>query len=118
MTTPEDSGRETQVVTIGDRSIVLRKLTDAQRTLVGRWASMLTRSDVDGAQKLSLIDKMFTTLESVIVQQTDRDFVEDLMARGEMDLKTLHGFVTAFDQPSEPGARPSKVRRGRAATSR
>lgn len=117
MTTPVDPGRETQVVAVRDRSIVIRQLIDTQRMLIARWAVMIQRDDIPGAQKLELLSKMFDTLESVIVQQEDRDYVEELMAAGQLDLRELISFMTAFDNQGEGGAKP-KVRRGRAQTRR
>ena len=119
MTTPVDPGRETQIVLVRDRNIVIRQLIDTQRMLIARWAVMLQRDDITGEQKLNLLNKMFDTLESVIVQQEDRDFLEELMAAGELDLRELIGFMTAFDKniAGEGQAKP-KVRRGRAPTRR
>lgn len=121
MTTPIDPGRETQIVLVRDRNIVIRQMIDTQRLLIARWAVMLQRDDVTGAQKLDILSKMFNTLESVVVQQEDRDFLEELMAQGELDLRELIGFITAFDQKvaedSGAAAKP-KVRRGRTATRR
>lgn len=118
MTTPTDPGRETQIVLVRDRNVVIRQLIDTQRMLIARWAVMLQRDDVPGDKKLELLNKMFNTLESVVVQPEDREYLEDLMAEGELDLREMIGFITAFDknQADEP-AKP-KVRRGRATTRR
>lgn len=118
MTTPVDPGRETQIVLVRDRNVVIRQLIDTQRMLIARWAVMLQRDDVTGEQKLNLLNKMFDTLESVIVQQEDRDFLEELMAAGELDLRELIGFMTAFDKNAAGEAAKPKVRRGRAQTRR
>jgi hypothetical protein len=117
MTTPVDPGRETQIVLVRDRNVVIRQLIDTQRMLIARWAVMLQRDDVTGAQKLDLLNKMFNTLESVVVQQEDRDYLEELMAEGELDLRELISFITAFDKKADEPAKP-KVRRGRAPTRR
>lgn len=109
MTSP-DTGRETQIVLVRDRNIVVRKLIDTQMLLLAREAKILQRDDIEMNRKLSGIDRMFRILESAIVQAEDREFLEELMLQGELDLRELLSFVTAFneDEPAKP-----KVRRGR-----
>ncbi len=110
MTNPDDGGRETQVVTVRDRSIVIRQLVDTQMMLLAREAKILQREDVGMDRKLTGIDRMFRILESVVVQPADKEFLDDLMVAGELDLRELMSFATAFNDVTEGKA---KVRRGR-----
>jgi hypothetical protein len=116
MTNP-DQGRETRVVSVRERTIVVRRLVDTQVMLLAREAKVLQRDDIGMDRKLAGIDRMFRILESAIVQSEDRLFLEDLMIDGELDLTELLSFVTIFneDQETEP---KSKVRRGRQAIAR
>lgn len=108
--TLDDSGRETQVVSVRDRSIVIRKLVDTQMLLLAREAKVLQRDDIGTDRKMNGIDRMFRILESAIVQESDREFLEELMTTGELDLRELISFVTAF---GDDDAEKPKVRRGR-----
>jgi hypothetical protein len=117
MTNPApDSGRETRVVDVRGRSIVVRKIIDTQMMLLAREAKVLQRDDIGTDRQLTAVDRMFRILESAIVQPSDRDFLEDLMLDGELDLRELTSFVTVFGE-TEVSAKP-KVRRGRAPAQR
>jgi hypothetical protein len=110
MTTP-DPGRETRVVDVRGRSVVVRKIIDTQMMLLAREAKVLQRDDVTPERQLTAVDRMFRILESAIVQPSDREFLEDLMLDGELDLRELTSFVTIFSDEGD-AAKP-KVRRGR-----
>lgn len=115
MTSP-DSGRETRVVLVRDRSIVVRQLIDTQMLLLAREAKILQRDDVTTERKMDGIDRMFRVLESAIVQEADRTYLDELMLDGKLDLRELLSFVSAFNE-EEVDAKP-KVRRGRAPVKR
>ncbi len=117
MTSPDDSGPETRVVNVRDRSIVVRQIIDTQMMLLAREAKVLQRDDIDTDRQLNAIDRMFRILESAIVQPSDREFLEDLMTDGELDLRELISFVTVFRDEGESAPKP-KVRRGRPAIKR
>lgn len=110
MTTP-DPGRETQIIDVHGRSIVVKKLGDTQIMLLAREAKVLQRDDIGSDRKLDGIDRMFSILESVVVQPTDKEYVQQLMTLGELDLSELISFVTAFE--TKDGEKPARVRRGR-----
>lgn len=79
--------------------------------LLAREAKVLQRDDLPVGRKLDGIDRMFRILESAIVQVSDREFLEELMLSGELDLRELISFVTVF-QDNDASEKP-KVRRGR-----
>jgi hypothetical protein len=116
MTNP-DPGRETRIVPVQGRNIVIRQLIDTQMMLLNRGARLLQRDDIDKEHKLATVDRMLTILESVVVQPEDSEYMEDLMARGKLGLKELMSFVTAFNDEQQPAEKP-KVRRGRPAIKR
>lgn len=109
--TNSDPGRETRVVQVRDRNIVVRQLQDTQMLILGREAKILQRDDVDINRKMDSIDRMFRVLESAVVQPSDREFLDGLMLDGELNLREFLSFVSVFnlDEPMKP-----KVRRGRA----
>lgn len=107
-----DPGRETQIVDVHGRNIVIKKLVDTQVMLLAREAKILQRDDISTDRKLDGIDRMFTILESVVVQPNDKEYMQGLMTSGELDLRELLSFVTAFEV-SDDDQKPAQVRRGR-----
>lgn len=109
MTNP-DPGRETRIVSVRDHNIVVRQLVDAQMMLLAREAKTLRRDDIDASRKMDSIDRVFRILESAVVQEEDRGFLDELIVSGDLDLKELLSFISVFN--AEEDAKP-KVRRGR-----
>jgi hypothetical protein len=114
MTTPEDPGKETKLVDVKGRNIVVRQLTDAQLLLLGREARLASKENTDPNRKLSGIARVFDILESAVVQEEDREYLMDLTVQGDLELKDLMDFITVFGSDEEK----PKVRRGRYATKR
>lgn len=114
MTEPNFRERETRVVPINGRSIVIRQLADTQMIHLMRHARILQKEDVSIPTKLESVERMFTILKKMVVQDSDRDYLTDLEEDGEIELKDLMAFMTAFEgEPEKP-----KVRRGRPPTKR
>ena len=115
MTEPNTQGRETRIVPINGRSIVVRRLTDTQMVHMMRHSRILQKDDVAIPEKLDSLERLFTILKTVVVQQSDKDYLTKQEEAGEIELKDLMGFVTAFDEaePEKP-----KARRGRPPTKR
>lgn len=113
MTTP-DPGRETRLVDVKGRQVVIRMLMDAQLALMARESRVLQREDAPNARKVAGAARMFDMLESMVVQEEDREYVADLIATGELELKDLTSFITSF----KPEDEKPKVRRGRPPTKR
>lgn len=116
MSTP-DPGRETQIVDVKGRNIVIKQLIDTQIMLLAREAKVLQRDDISMDRKLDGIDRMFSILESVVVQPSDGQYLQSLMVKGELDLRELITFVTAFES-KDGDEKPVRVRRGRAPAKR
>lgn len=116
MTTP-DPGRETQIVDVRGRNIVIKKLIDTQVMLLAREARILQRDDVSAERRMDGIDRMFFILESVVADGADREYMQELMMKGELDLRELVSFVTVFENQDADG-KPVRVRRGRAPAKR
>lgn len=110
MTNP-DPGLDTRIVPVHGRNIVVRQLVDTQMMLLNRGARLLQRSDLDRDNKMAAVDRMFTILESVVVQPEDREYLENLMAEGKVAIKDMLGFISAFSEDQEE--EKPKVRRGR-----
>jgi hypothetical protein len=110
MTTP-DPGRETKLVPIGGRNIVVRELTDAQMALLMRESDILKRKDIDTERKLKTVSLMFKVLQSAVVQEEDREFVDEQIAIGDLGLREMMDFILVFTE-DEADEKP-KVRRAR-----
>lgn len=109
--TTEDPGRETRLIEIKGRQVVVRQLRDAQMVLLMREAQLVQRDDVENRRKLVAIGRLMDVLESAIVQPEDRDYLTNLNVAGDLELGDLFGVIKAFGEEKEP-AKPV-VRRGR-----
>lgn len=108
--TPEDTGRKTQVVTVGSRTIVVRELVDLQMMHLMRYANILQRDDVAVPDKLDAMTRMLGILNSCAVNEEDRRILSDAEESGEISLADMVSFIKAFQEPED--AKPA-VRRGR-----
>ena len=110
----EDPGRETRIIEVKGRAIVVRKLRDAQYGLLVREANAVKRAAAEGDKDrlMRATDLIMKALASAVVQEEDRDWLDDLTAAGELDFSDLVVAIRAFnaDEDEKP-----KVRRGRPA---
>jgi hypothetical protein len=114
MTNPPDPGKETRIVPVHGKNIVVRMLTDAQYLLLAREARVAQQPDLDNGRRLTAISRIFDILETAMVQDSDREYCVDLAAKGQLTLADMLGFINAFgDEEEKP-----KVRRGRPSTKR
>jgi hypothetical protein len=116
MTEPvTDTGRETRLIPIGDRMLVVRQLTDTQMVHLLRHSKILQADGVDRATKMDSVERIFRILHTVVVQQEDKDYLDEQEESGQVELKDLMPFVTAFSaEPEKPKARrgrPPRVQR-------
>lgn len=107
--TPPKDGKETQLVDVKGRMIVVRQLVDLQLMYLQRYAGILTKDDVSNNDKVLAIGTMLDILESAVVQPKDREYLTGLAIKGDLELKDLMGFITAF----APIEEKPKARRGR-----
>jgi hypothetical protein len=109
MADSEDPGKETRLVDVRGRNIVVRQLNDAQLLLLGREARLAGREDTDNARRLSGVARIFDILESAVVQEEDREYLMDLTVQGDLQLKDMLDFISVFGEPEQK----PRVRRGR-----
>lgn len=110
--TSPDTGRETRIVEVKGRTIVVRKLKDTQILFLNREAILLGRGGLPEERVKAGMRRVLDVLESQVVQEVDREYLLDLVALGDLELKDLMGFIQAFrDDDAEP--EKPKVRRGR-----
>lgn len=110
--TSPDTGRETRVVDVKGRAIVVKRLNEAQLLFLNREAILLQRGGLPEDRVRAGMRRVLDALESQVVQDMDREYLLDLVALGDLELKDLMGFIRSFtDEDGEP--EKPKVRRGR-----
>ena len=107
MTGP-DPGKETRIIELKGRQLVIKSLNDAQIALMAREAKIL-QGNAEGDRKFTGVTRMFNLLESMVVQEEDKEYLNDLIVSGDVELKDLTDFIAAFKPEDE---KPT-VRRGR-----
>ncbi len=110
--TSPDTGRETRVVDVKGRPIVVRRLKDAQVLFLNREAILLQRGGLPQERVRDGMRRVLDVLDSQVVQDLDKSYLLDLVALGDLDLKDLMGFIQAFKEEDAEPEKP-KVRRGR-----
>lgn len=108
--TVEDPGRETRLVPVAGRNIVVRQLTETQMLHLMRHAKILS-ADVENDLKLDSMDRMLKILNSVAVQDDDRNWLVEAQETGEVDIKDMLGWVRAFQDEKKPTVRRARARR-------
>lgn len=109
MTNPPDPGKETRIVDVRGKSVVVKMLLDAQLLLLAREARLAQSQDTESNRRMIAISRIFDILETAIVQESDREYCLNLAIKGELSLGDMLGFINAFsDEDEKP-----KVRRGR-----
>jgi hypothetical protein len=103
---------ETRPVDVKGREIQVKELNDGQLSLMFREARLLQKDGVENGRKMAAVGRIFDILESVVVSETDREYLTDLTVAGELGLADLMGFLKAF-APQEP-TKPAVRRRVRA----
>lgn len=109
----EDPGRQTRIIDVKGRAIVVRQLRDAQYGLLVREANSVKRAVAEGNRDrlMRATDLIMKALASTVVQEEDRDWLDDMTANGELDFSDLVAAIRAFgDEEEKPKA---QVRRGR-----
>ncbi len=110
MTQP-DPGVDTRLVDVKGRQIVVRQLGEMQVILLAREARLVRKADLDNGRRMDAIGRIFDILESVVVQQEDRDYLMDLTVQNKLEVGDLTSFISAFSKDDAP-VKP-QVRRGR-----
>lgn len=114
MTNPPDPGKETQVVDVKGRSIVVKELVDAQLLILAREARLASNPETEGGRRMTAVARILDILETAIVQESDKEYVLDLATMGKLEMKDMLDFLTVFTGEDEK----PKVRRGRPSAKR
>lgn len=109
--------RKTAVVSLGGRDITLRQFNETQFMQLQHETLVLKRSE-DGNMPFERVqkslDRVFRAIRSAIPDEEQRDYIDDLMAEGELDLRELVRAVFVFNREAAvEDEKPVQVRRGR-----
>jgi len=91
-------------VPVAGRNIVVKQLTETQMLHLMRHAKILS-ADVANELKLDSMDRMLFILNSVCVQEDDRNWLVIAQESGDVDLKDMIGWVNAFKSEEKPTVR-------------
>lgn len=105
-----DPGKKTEIIEVLGRSIVVRELTEGQMMVLSRYADQASSDRTDPRTKVGAVSKMLSVLEQAVVQEEDREFLEEQMILGNLDLGAMTRVVSVFQE-----AKPTN-RAGRRAT--
>lgn len=114
----DDARKPTTTATVLGRQIGLGSLTDGQIMVLTHEGSILQNKNVASERKIKSVDRVYKVLTSIIVDPDDSDFVEDSLATGDIEMRSLIKiFMEAQEKEAAPKNGPvaTKARRGRAA---
>jgi hypothetical protein len=112
--TQPNPGDEARPITVGGRDVLVRPLLGSQAVLMMRLVRNLQKQKVDDYDMGAIVTntaKILDVVESALVDQADKDYIEELIIDRKLDLKELVAVVTVFDDAAV--AEKPKVRRGR-----
>lgn len=98
-------------VTISSRLIVLKMPTDAQMTMVVRGSAEIQRG---GPLAQRGVLRILETVEALIIDHDDVDFLEQGMMQGVIDLPDFAKILDAIPQEGDERPAPVKATRARA----
>lgn len=108
----DDAEVQTRLVPVGERTIVVKKLTKIQMAIMLRGVRIL-RSNVDDDKKHVVVDEFLQILDSVVVGPEDKAYVRELQLTGGLDVEDMVSWVSVFEEEDGAEKKPT-VRRGRA----
>lgn len=98
---------------VGDREILFQGLSESQYMQLVHEVTLFRKEETDINRKLKGLDRLYRVLLSLVVNENDRDYVEDAIADGGMDVMFLvKSLREIYDKQAVP---EKKVRRGRPA---
>lgn len=94
------------------RRILVKEINAAQSMMLGTIYRNLGRGGIEDG--LATLGRLGTLFEALIALAPDRDFLEDAILRGEVELIDFAGIFKAAERDmTEPDPVPQKPRRGR-----
>lgn len=110
--TADESAEEVEprAIPVHGRDILVKPVKDVQLVQMNHEVAITQSSNADNVRKMKAVDRIHRILLSVVIEDADKDFIEDLMADGELKMEDLLEFISAFNDEKVP---KKAVRRGR-----
>lgn len=107
-----DPGKETRLVPINGRQVVVKSPTDAQIMLLGQQSQIVMNERASGADRMNAVGTIMTVMTKLIVQDDDRAYVQEQIISGDLDMAGMTKIVEAFrstdKKPAVTRARASR----------
>ena len=105
------SDDNTRVVPINGRDITVKAPSDAQIMLMGQQGQVAMNPKASAQDRMFAAGTLMKILVALVVDDGDREYIQDQIVIGELDMAALTSFIEAFRDKKKAPA----VRRGRAA---
>lgn len=103
--------RLTAIHDYNGREIQLQMITDAQFALLGSLGARAQNENLPPNDRFKATGQMMAILLSMIVADSDKQFIEDEITAGNLDLGGMTRFIETFsDVKVEPKTRVSRAR--------
>lgn len=102
----------TKLVTIAGREMMVKGITDAQFMQLSHEAAVVGSDKLPGARQAKALDRVFRIIKSAIVEDDDKEYVEDQIADGNLTMPVLVKVLRELYDDITTGAAP-KARRAR-----
>lgn len=102
--------RPQKAIKVGDREILFQGLTQSQYMQLVHEVTLFRNDNTSMDRKLKGLDRLFRVLMSLLVNPEDRDYIEDQIADGEINVMFLvKALREIYDKQADT---QKKVRRG------
>lgn len=102
----------TKMVQIGEREVLCRFLTEAQFMQLAYEAQIMESPHTPDARKIKTLTRIFRVMRSIVVEDEDKEYVEDLMADGTVRMSDVLAVIKELNDSVATPKSSSKVRRG------
>lgn len=105
--------RPEKVIELAGRSIMFRGLTEGQHMQMVREASLFRNDSTPSQRRVKSLERLYIVMLSLVKEPDDREYVEDMISEGELDITFLVEALRNIYEKQEQAQQ--KVRRGRPA---
>lgn len=114
--TPSISGERpeavTKVIKLGDREVLCRMLTEAQFMQLAYETKLMTNNSISTDRKVKTLERIFRVMRSVVATEEDKEYLEDLVAEGVVDMYDLLHVIEELNKEYPDKKQLAKVSRG------
>lgn len=115
---PEAAERPTKMIPIGGVEVLVRQLSEMQMIQLAHEIQLFSNKKIPLDRKFKGLSRVYSIIASIVVEEDDRDTIEDLIADGKLDANELVTVIYELGVHQSEGPSQPKVRRGRASQRR